>query len=152
MTNDTNNEPSGNSVHDQLRAAELGGGGGAGISRSADRIGGVYGIAIGLLVAAFLLVVIYVYPARILWLSVSVTIAFSAGIIIAIILYQRLRRASSRGWTRRYSTGVALTMMFYAVGNALAGSIDPREFWFWLPYAVLTALPVVIGSWPRRAR
>ena len=152
MTGETSHESDGNSVPDQLRAADIGGGGGAEISRSAEWVGGAYAIAIGLLIAAFLLVVVYVYPTRIPWLIISVTITFFAGITIAIIWYQRQRRASSRGWTKRYSVGFALTIMFYAVGNALAGSIDLREIWFWLPYAVLTALPVVIGGMPRRAR
>jgi phosphatidylglycerophosphate synthase len=147
MTNDHAGEVRQN-LRDQLQAAESGGGGGERLSRSAALFGRRYALLMGTLVALYLLVVVYVYPQRNAWLNVVATVAFVACMVGTVRWHERRRRASSRGWTKRYSIAFALTLGLYGVGVALLGTTDNRAWWLWLPYAVLTALPLATaGLW-----
>jgi phosphatidylglycerophosphate synthase len=147
MTNDHAGEVQQN-LRDQLQAAESGGGGGERLSRSAALFGRRYALLMGTLVALYLLVVVYVYPQRNAWLNVVATVAFVACMVGTVRWHERRRRASSRGWTKRYSIAFALTLGLYGVGVALLGTTDNRAWWLWLPYAVLTALPLATaGLW-----
>jgi hypothetical protein len=102
----------------------------------------------GILVALYLLVVVYVYPQRDAWLNTVATVAFVACIVGTVRWHERQRRASSRGWSKRYSVAFALTLGLYGAGIALLGMTDIRGWWLWLPYAVLTALPLATaGLW-----
>ena len=127
----------------QLRAAEAGGSGGARISRSADLAGGRHAVVVAILLALYLLVVVYVYPREILWLDVAATTAFVAAIVGANRWHERRRRASSRGWARRYSAGFAVSALLFGLGVALLDMTDSRAAWLWVPYAAVTALPLV---------
>jgi hypothetical protein len=98
------------------------------------------------LVAAYLLVVVYVYPRQIAWLDITVTAAFVVGMVGATVWHERRRRASSRGWARRYQVAFALSAGLFGVGLALADMTDTRSLWLWLPYCVLTALPLIAGG------
>jgi hypothetical protein len=129
---------------DQLNAAAAGGGSGSGVSRKAHRLGSFYAGAVGLLIAAFLLVVVYLYPTHILWLEIPVTVAISAALIASCLWYRNERRASSPGWAKTYARSFTLSMTLYVVGVALSASLSQDAFWFWLPYAVLTALPLLL--------
>jgi hypothetical protein len=99
---------------------------------------------VGLLIAAFLLVVVYLYPTHILWLEIPVTVAISAALIASCLWYRNERRASSPGWAKTYARSFTLSMTLYVVGVALSASLSQDAFWFWLPYAVLTALPLLL--------
>ena len=127
----------------QLRAAEAGGSGGARISRSADLAGGRHAVVVAILLALYLLVVVYVYPREILWLDVAATVAFVAAIVGANRWHERRRRASSRGWARRYSAGFAVSALLFGLGVALLDMTDSRAALLWVPYAAATALPLV---------
>ena len=129
-------------LRDQLQAAESGGGGGARLSRSAALFGGRYALTVGTLVALYLLVVVYVYPQRNVWLNAVVTVAFVACMVGTVRWHEWRRQASSRGWSKRYSVAFALTLGLYGAGVALLGMTDNRAWWLWLPYAILTALPL----------
>lgn len=146
MTNDSTARGDGQDFQDQLRAAAIGGGHGSDISRSARRLSGFFAAVIGASVALFLLAVVYVYPAHILWLVIAVTALYGIGIVGACLWFLRVRRASNRGWSRRYGVGFALTIALYAIGVALTVSTDWHTAWFWVPYAILTAAPVTIAG------
>lgn len=127
----------------QLRAAEAGGSGGARISRSADLAGGRHAVVIAILLALYLLVVVYVYPREILWLDVAATAAFVAAMVGAHHWHERRRRASGLGWARRYSAGFVVSVLLFGLGMALLDLTDSRAAWLWVPYAAMTALPLV---------
>jgi hypothetical protein len=140
------------SLHEQLQAAESGGNGGARISRFADLAGGRYACAMAALISLYLLVVAYVYPQEILWLDLTTTAAFVAGIVGTCIGYGRRRRASSLGWSKRYSAGFAFSIGLFAVGVALLDSADARPAWLWIPYAAMTGLPLLAAGLIRNSR
>lgn len=135
-----------------MRAAEAGGAGGARISRSAELSGGRYAAVMAAVVALYLLVVIHVYPQRVLWLDILVTAAFAAGRVSATLLHERRRRAASLGWARRYSVAFALSAGLFGLGVALSGMTDSRSAWLWVPYAAVTALPLVASALMRGSR
>ena len=136
----------------QISSATHAGGAGNALGSSAHRTASTFTTAIGLLVGSFLLVVVYVYPSRMLWLTLSVTAAYGVGITVASVWFQRARRAAERGWGRRYTVGVLTTMAFYTVGVMIAGVPELQTPAFWVPYAIATAVPVVIAGLLRGAR
>jgi hypothetical protein len=139
-------------LREQLNAAERGASRGAGISRSADRSGGRFASVMGVLLAAYLLTVVYVYPRNIVWLDIAATAAFVIAVVAACLWYKARRRASSRGWTTRYSIGFALSAGLFGLGVALADMTDTLSLWLWLPYSLLTAAPLVIAGLMRGTR
>lgn len=149
MTNENAAQHPSEDVQAQLQAAALGGGRGSDISRSARRLSGFFTAILGASIALFLLAVVYVYPTRVLWLVIAATALYAIGIGSACIWFQRARRASSRGWSRRYAVGFALTMALYAAGVAFTVSTDWRTPWFWVSYALLTATPVIVAGMAR---
>ena len=104
------------------------------------------------LIAGYLLVIVYVYPLNIVWLDVLVTAAFVVSIVAASLSYGRRRSASSRGWAKRYSLGFALSVGLFGLGIGLADVTDSRALWLWLPYALVTALPLLAVGLLRGAR
>lgn len=130
-------------LDEQLRAAESGEMGGARLARSADRAGARYAGMMAALVALYLLVVVYVYPRDILWLDIATTAAFVAGTTGTCIGYGRRRQASGLGWSKRYSSAFALSTLLFGLGVVLMDLTDSRAAWLWIPYAVLTALPLL---------
>ena len=140
------------SVDELLRAAEAGGSGGERLSRSADRAGARYAAVMAALMALYLLVVAYVYPQEILWLDIAVTAVFVSGMAVTCVRYGRRRRASSLGWSRRYSVGSALSAGLFGLGMALLVLTDSRDAWLWVPYAVVTGLPLLVAGLMRGAR
>jgi phosphatidylglycerophosphate synthase len=151
MTNNQAGEAEQN-LRDQLRAAEAGGGGGDRLSRSAARSGGRFALTVGILVALYFLVVVYVYPQRNAWLNVIATAAFVVSMVGTVRWHERRRRASSLGWSKRYSAAFASTVGLYGAGIALLATTDDRAWWLWLPYAVLTALPLATAGLLRGAK
>lgn len=116
-------------------AAETGSGGGARISRAAEALGGRYAMLMAVQVAAYLLVVVYVYPQHNTWLSIGATVAFVVALVATCRWYARTRRASSRGWPRRYSIAFAVTAGLFGAGIALLDFAANRDRWLWVPYA-----------------
>lgn len=137
------------SLHEQLQAAEAGGGAGAGIARQAGLFGGRFALFMGGFIALYLLVVVYIYPQRIGWLTALATVAFVAGIVGTARWHAARRRASSIGWSQRYSLAFAVAAGLFGAGIALLDMTDNREWWLWVPYAALTALPLAtFRLWP----
>ena len=148
MASEKSSEHDGNSARDQLRAAAVGGSAGTVIAQTADRTARVFASVIGILLAGYLLVVVYVYPTRITWLIAITTAVYVAGIIAIILWFQRRRQASAHGWNMRYLVGFAFSISLYCAGTILFGVIDIHALWFWLPYAGATALPLIVaGAW-----
>lgn len=136
----------------QLSAAERGAGGGARVSRSADRFGGRYAAIMAFLIAAYLLVVVYVYPRNILWLDITLTAVYVVSTVGACVWHERRRRASSRGWAKRYKVAFTFSAGLFGLGLVLADVTDTRALWLWLPYSLLTALPLIAAGLLRGTR
>lgn len=133
-------------ARDQLDAAASGSRDGEVLSRTAERMGGAYASIIGVLIGAFLLGVVYVFPTRIPWLVILVIIAYGGGIGVAASWYRRGRRATGRGWARRYRIGFMVSIVLYAVGIGVSVATESHDPWFWIPYAVATALPLIVAG------
>lgn len=58
----------------------------------------------------------------------------------------------SRGWAKRYSVGFAFSIGLFGLGVAVVDIIDSQALWVWLPYAALTATPLVLASVLRATR
>jgi hypothetical protein len=137
-------------LREQLLAAETGDGGGVRISRAAEVLGGRYATLMAVQIAAYLLVVVYVYPQGNAWLSIAVTAAFVIGLVATCRWYARSRQASSPGWPRRYSVAFAVTAGLFGAGVALLDFTENRQWWLWVTYAGVTALPLLVaGLWRR---
>jgi peptidoglycan/LPS O-acetylase OafA/YrhL len=136
-------------LREQLLAAETGDGGGLRISRAADALGARYAILMAAQIAAYLLVVVYLYPQQNTWLSISATAAFVVGLVATCRWYARSRQASSPGWPRRYSIAFAVTAGLFGAGIALLDVTGNRDWWLWVPFAALTAVPLLVAA-PRR--
>lgn len=146
-----NNEPASEAhqnFREQLQAAEAGGGGGARISREAASSAGRFALMVGTLMGLYLLVVVYIYPQHIGWLNAAATAAFVVAMVGTVRWHEARRRASSPGWAKRYSVAFAITAGLFGAGIALLDMTDNRAWWLWLPYAVVTALPLAAsGLW-----
>ncbi|MGM0930576.1 MAG: hypothetical protein ACQEXN_12820 [Actinomycetota bacterium] len=132
-------------LDEQLRAAQAGGIGGARLARSADLAGGRYAAVMASLIGLYLLVVVYVYPQNVLWLDITATAVFVVGMVGTCVSYSLRRRASGRGWSKRYSLGFALSVLLFGLGMVLLELTDVREAWLWIPYDVATGLPLLAG-------
>jgi phosphatidylglycerophosphate synthase len=148
MANDHANETH-QGLREQLQAAEAGGGSGAGMSRQATAFGGRLALLVGILVALYMLTVVYIYPQHNPWLTTASTLAFVVGIVGTVRWHEARRRASSPGWSKRYSLAFAISAGLFGLGVALLDMTDIRAWWLWVPYALLTALPLAtIRIWP----
>lgn len=129
-----------------LGAAETGDRAGASVSRSTVGLERVFAAVIGVCVSLFLLSVVYLYPLGNQGLTVAVTVLYGAGITVAIVAFARLRRGASAGWNRRYVVGFISTMVLY-VGGVVIFSLTALTIpVLWVPYAIATALPVIVAS------
>lgn len=134
-----------------IAAADRGTGSGQRIARDAAVNDGAFTITLAALIASFLLAVEYIFPSENLLLMFGSVALYGVGVVAVLLWNQRRRRASRPGWSRRYGAGFAITMALYAVGVALSVAEEPSSIAFWLPYAVLTAAPLVIaGLWTGR--
>ena len=151
MTNASSHE-SHPSLDEQLRAAEAGESGGARIARSARLAGARYAAMMATLVALYLLMVVYVYPRDILWMSIVATAVFVGGMVGTCVTYGRRRSASGLGWSRRYSVGFAFSALIFGLGMALLDLTDSRAAGVWIPYAAVTGLPLLAAGLMRSTR
>jgi len=146
LSENTETPAASSSAEELLTAAERGGGVGDDLARDAAVNDGAFAITLALLIASFLLAVEFVFPSRNLLLMFGSVVLYGIGVVAVVLWNQRRRRASRHGWAKRYARGFAITMAFYAIGVALSVAPEPSSIVFWLPYALLTAAPLVIAA------
>jgi hypothetical protein len=134
------------SPQELITAANRGSGVGKRIAREAAINDGAFAVTLAVLIASFLLAVEYVFPSGNLVLMYGSVAIYGVGVVAVVLWNQRRRRASRPGWSKRYAAAFAITMAFYAIGVALSVSPEPSGLVFWLPYALLTAAPLVIAA------
>jgi peptidoglycan/LPS O-acetylase OafA/YrhL len=131
---------------EQLRAIDTGATAGNEIGRAGRTHDALYGSAVGVLIAAMLAVVVFIYPTRELWLIGPSTVLYGVGIGVAGAIYRMRRNGTSRTTAQRYKVGFFSTISLYAIGVVLSVLGLSLPLWFWLPYIVATALPLVVAS------
>jgi hypothetical protein len=131
---------------EQLSAIDAGSMAGIGIGRASRVHDALYGSAVALLIAAMLAVVVFIYPTGDLWLIGPSTVVYGVGIGVVGAIYRMRRAGTSRITAYRYRLGFFVTISLYAVGVVLSVVRLELPLWFWLPYIVATALPLVIAS------
>jgi hypothetical protein len=135
-----------------LAAAEHGSGAGETLASRAAVSDAAFAITLGVLVASFLLAVEFIFPSGNLVLIFASVVAYGLGVLCVVLWNQRRRRATRRGWAKRYAVGFTMTMSLYAVGVALSVADEPSSLVFWLVYAAITAAPLAIAAlWRERA-
>ena len=127
-----------------LDAATAADSSGAAIARRGSRAIATMSTAIAVLVALFLLAVVYIFPTDNLPLIVASVVAYGIGILASVMIYNRLRVSSGPGATHRYMVGLALTMGLFFVGVALTFLIDLTTPLLWVPFAVVVAVPLIV--------
>jgi hypothetical protein len=114
---------------------------------SRSLLGAALSCGIAVLVAAMLLAGVYVLPVASGPVALAVSAAYLAGIVIAVTIYNVFRSVTPRGWVRRYSLGLMISMGVFFVALALLFLTDIRSPFLWVPLAVASALPLaVLGS------
>ena len=134
------------SAAEQLRAVDAGSSAGTDIGRESRVHDALYGTAVGLLIAAMLAVVVFVYPTHAPWLIGPSTVLYGVGIGVVAAIYRMRRKGTSRITAQRYRIGFLVTISLYAIGVVLSVLELTLPIWFWIPYIVATALPMVIAS------
>jgi hypothetical protein len=134
------------SAAEQLRAVQAGDTVGIDIGRASRVHDALYGTAVGILIAAMLAVVVFIYPTEDLWLIGPSTGLYGVGIGVVGAIYRMRRAGTSRITAYRYRAGFFITIGLYAVGVVLSVLRLDLPLWFWLPYIIATALPLVIAS------
>ena len=128
----------------QLAAVESAHGVGEGLA-AVDRVRTrVLGAVIGIATAGLLLVTAYLPVTVSLVGFMSGMIGYALVIGVVIGWYLRSRRATARGFSTRYAIGLGGTMLLYVLGVIAATVVEARDWWIWVPAAVLVALPAVI--------
>jgi peptidoglycan/LPS O-acetylase OafA/YrhL len=146
MNNDTS------TAAEQLRAVDAGATAGNEIGRAGRTHDALYGSAVGVLIAAMLAVVVFVYPTHAPWLIGPSTLLYGVGIGVVGAVYRMRRNGTSRVTAQRYKVGFLSTISLYAIGVVLSVLSVSLPLWFWIPYIVATALPMLIASNLRPAR
>ncbi|BDZ49503.1 hypothetical protein GCM10025867_17440 [Frondihabitans sucicola] len=102
---------------------------------------------IGLLLGAFLLASIYLFPTATPLQGLLISGGYAVGILASVTAYNVGRRATPTGWLQRYQKGLALSCGVFAVALALSFLVEERSAALWVPLAVATALPIaILGS------
>lgn len=143
---------SGSNARDLLAAAERADGDGARLARAASRVTSFYSVAVGVLVATFLLVSVFVFPLEVLGLTIGLTAGYLIALTAAVILYARLRVGAPAGWGKRYYIGFSITIALYLAGIFIATGAGWTFPLFWAAYAILVALPVSVGGSMKSSR
>jgi peptidoglycan/LPS O-acetylase OafA/YrhL len=131
---------------EQLRAVQAGDSAGIDIGRAGRVHDRLYGSAVGVLIAAMLAVVVFIYPTGDLWLVGPSTVLYGVGIGVVGAIYRMRRRGTSRITALRYRVGFFVTISLYAIGVVTSVLRLELPVAFWLSYIVATALPMVIAS------
>lgn len=135
-----------------LAAAERADGDGAQLRRVTSRVTSIYSVAVGVLVATFLLVSVYVFPLGVPGLTIGLTVGYVIALTVAVILYARLRVGSPAGWGKRYYIGFSITIALYVAGIFIATGAGWTSPLFWAAYAILVALPVSVAGVTKSSR
>lgn len=139
-------------ARDLLATAERAGGDGARLAHVASRATSLYSVAVGVLVATFLLISVYVFPLGVLGLTLGLTAGYLTALTGAVILYTRLRIGSPAGWGKRYYIGFSITIALYLAGIFIATGAGWTSPLFWAAYAILVALPVSVAGVMKSSR
>lgn len=99
-------------------------------------------VFIGLLMGAFLLATIYLFPTATGVEAAIISGGYMAGILTAVAAYNLGRRVTPTGWIDRYQRGLTISCVVFFVSLALSFLIDERSALLWVPLAVATVLPV----------
>ena len=99
-------------------------------------------VFIGLLMGAFLLASIYLFPTATGPQAALISGGYLAGILLAVLTYNLGRRVTPTGWIDRYERGLAISCVVFFVSLALSFLIDERSAVLWISLAVATVLPV----------
>lgn len=115
----------------------------AAAAATADR---AYFAQLGALIGALGLVVgltSHAHP----WVMIAGIFAYGALMQVVVYLHQRSTHATARGWTSRFAWALGTASLLYALGvvGATTGAVPPRLA-IWLPYAVLTAAPLLAAA------
>lgn len=142
MTNPTDSA----TARQLLDAAGTGEQSGARISESGRRTNIIFSTVLGLVIGLFLLGVVYVYPTDQPVPIILVTVGYAIGLFTSIMIYNRVRRSASLGWQRRYITGLSISMSLFFIGVALTFLVTITTPLFWVPYAVVVAVPLTLSA------
>ena len=99
-------------------------------------------VFIGLLMGAFLLASIYLFPTASGLEAALISGGYLAGILVAVAAYNLGRRVTPTGWIDRYERGLAISCTVFFVSLALSFLVDERSALLWIPLTVATVLPV----------
>lgn len=99
-------------------------------------------VFIGLLMGAFLLASIYLFPTATALEAALISGGYAVGILAAVTAYNIGRRVLAIGWLDRYERGLTISCVVFFVSLALSFLIDERSALLWVPIAIATVLPV----------
>ena len=137
-------KPTAAEARELLNAATAGDASGGRIAHGGSRAIAGVSIAIAVFVALFLLAIVYIFPTNNVPLIIASSAGYLVGIIASVTVYNSLRRSTSYGATTRYMVGLSLTMGLFAVGVALTFLVDVATPLFWVPFAVVVAIPLIV--------
>jgi len=129
-----------------LDAAATADAGGMRAASGSRRVETALSVAIGLLLGSFLIGVVYVFPTDNVALIIGVSAAYAVGIWASVFVYSIVRRASTPGWAKRYTTGVFISTAIFFVGVALTFVVPTGNPVLWVPLAVAAAVPVIAAN------
>ncbi len=115
-------------------------------------IGPAVSVVIGLLMGAFLLAAVYLFPTATPLEAAVLSGGYALGIVAAVTAYNLGRRVTPAGWLRRYEKGLVISCGVFFVALALSFLVGERSPALWLPLAVVTALPIALAGTRRTAR
>ena len=127
-----------------LDAATAADSSGARIARRGSTAIATMSIAIAVLVALFLLAVVYIFPTENIPLIIASVSLYAIGIFASVTVYNRLRVSTGPGATHRYIVGLAWTMVLFFVGVALTFLIDLTTPLLWVPFSIVVAVPLAV--------
>jgi hypothetical protein len=107
-------------------------------------IGPAASVLIGLLMSAFLLAALYLFPTATMGEFLLIVGGYCAGIGVAVTAYNLGRRSTPRGWLQRYQKGLAISCAVFAGVLALSFLVSERTPFLWVPLAIAIALPISI--------
>ena len=127
-----------------LDAANAADSSGARLARRGSAAIATMSISIAVLVALFLLSVVYIFPTGNIPLITASVSLYAIGIFASVTVYNRLRVSTGPGATHRYIVGLAWTMSLFFVGVALTFLIDLTTPLLWIPFAIVVAVPLSV--------
>ena len=99
-------------------------------------------VFIGLLMGAFLLASIYLFPTATGLQAALISGGYMAGILLAVATYNLGRRVVTIGWIDRYERGLTISCVVFFVSLAFSFLVDERSALLWVPLAISTVLPI----------